>query len=95
MGHDKIHEIGEELHPEEAALVLHYVSSVLLPERPDIAFPGSQPVSLDRNNLAKIYHNRCRGVIYHWWGLDTTSTRDMQLEPSITLSKRAMLNAAI
>lgn len=70
MGHDKIFEIGEEIYPEEVTLILNCVSSILLPERPDIAFPGSQPVSLDRNNLEQIYHSRLE-VTFNCWVLKT------------------------
>ena len=55
LSHDKIHEIGETIPPGEADWVLAYVSRVLLPERPEQKFPGSQPVSLARANIKLVW----------------------------------------
>ncbi|GAX84577.1 hypothetical protein CEUSTIGMA_g11998.t1 [Chlamydomonas eustigma] len=71
--HDKIFEIGEQILPEEADFILQTVSKVILPERPDIKFPGSQPVSLDRQNLARIWGNR------YWVTWKADGTRYMML----------------
>ena len=60
LSHDKIDEIGEAINPGEADWVLAYVSRVLLPERPDQRFPGSQPVSLARANMELVWLHRCR-----------------------------------
>ena len=59
MRHDQIFEIGEEIVGTEAEMVVSWATSVLLPERPDIKFTGSQPVSLDRSNMELLYRNRC------------------------------------
>ena len=59
LSHDKIDEIGEAINPGEADWVLAYVSRVLLPERPDQRFPGSQPVSLARANMELVWLHRC------------------------------------
>mmetsp|Transcript_11085 Transcript_11085/g.23903 ORF Transcript_11085/g.23903 Transcript_11085/m.23903 type:complete len:801 (-) Transcript_11085:769-3171(-) len=58
ISHDKIEEIGEPLVQEEVDYVLGEVGRVLLPQRPEIKFPGSQPVSLDRSNLDLIRGHR-------------------------------------
>eukprot|EP00798_Chlamydomonas_sp_ICE-L_P001426 gene1426-32797_t len=82
--HDKIFDIGEPIPHDEAAFVLSSVCTALLPERPDIPFPGSQPVSLARANLELIRNRRywvtwkADGTRYMMW----IDTRDAVPHPS-------------